>query len=123
MTISFVSIQENSVSEWEVVKKTFSNASKDFSTTKITLNHSCENQKTAEIAAKNIAKGNCLPYVPNNLNVITVAKLIGGYFSIELTSSGKVIFLGQYWETMQAALPEAQEVAQIKQLPFLTPKI
>lgn len=122
MTISFVSIQGKESSGWDVVKKTFpkvSGSSITLSVTVSTLDKHCENQKTAEVAARKLAELNKLPYISENSSVITVTPFCGCYLPVELTPSGGVIGQGINSPSIQSAIKEARSVAESKKLPFI----
>jgi len=124
MTISFVSIQGNESTGWDVVKKTFpkvSGRSVIHSVTAISMDQHCKDKKTAEVAAKKIAELNRLPYVSDSASVITVGPFCGDYLPVELTPSGVVIGQGTNSPSIQSAIMEAREIAESRNLLFISP--
>lgn len=125
MTISFISIQENKDSSWDVVQKTFpkvSGKSITLSVTVSSLNNPCKDQKTAEIAAKKIAESNKLQYVPENSSVITITPFCGCFLPVELTPNGGVIAQGTNSPNYESAVKEGHSEAEGRKLPFISLK-
>lgn len=125
MTISFISIQENKDSSWDVVQKTFpkvSGKSITLSVTVSSLNNPCKDQKTAEIAAKKIAELNKLQYVTENTSVITITPFGGCFLPIELTPNGGVIGQGTNSPNYESAVKEGRSEAEGRKLPFISLK-
>lgn len=113
MTISFVSIQGNESTGWDVVKKTFPSSNR-LSVTATSMNQHCKDQKIAEVAAKTIAELNRLPYVSDSASVITVARFGSCYLPVELTPNDGVIGQGTSSPSILSAIEEAMKKAERK---------
>lgn len=121
--ISFITIRGNEYYGWSVVKKTFPQEKK----TSIILTADsdfvgshCSNQNTAEVAAKKIAVLNSLPYVSENVSVITILPCDNRcYVPVELTSNDTVIAQGTVSQELQSAIKDAHDLALTRQLPFI----
>lgn len=124
MSISFVSIQGDDNAGWDVIKKTFPKVSGNSVTlgvTNVSMNQHCSDQKTAEIAAKKMAELTSLPYISNNVSIITVTPFCGGFLAVELKPNGGVTGQGTCSPSLHAAMQEAQAVAKSRNLIIIPP--
>lgn len=116
MSVTFITIQQNSNFTWDVVQKSFPKYSENLVTLHIssTKLRSDADQKVAEAAARQLAFNNELPYIPENGSVVTVSPLFSRYSAAELRSDGGVIFRKPWPQSFLAAETEAKELARQK---------
>lgn len=116
MSVTFITIQQNSNFTWDVVQKSFPKYSENLVTLHIssTSLQSEADQKAAEVAARQLAYTNKLPYIPENGSVVTVSPLFRHYSAAELRSDGGVIFRKPWPQSFLAAETEAKELAHKK---------
>lgn len=121
MSVSFITIQPDNDSKWNIVQKTFPQASGRYSIecTKEGLNFA--DAKTAEAAARLLAKDGSLHYVPENTPVLAVVPYIGkNFMTVELHPSGGVQALS-YGAHLQAVMRNARVLSEAMQLPLVFP--
>lgn len=121
--ISFFSVKENEQHRWEIVKKVFPIKLAD-GKFKLGIAYSgivFDNEKTAKVAALQIAKLNKLSYASDLTSVIVVSPL-GNYFvPAELRSDGSIIARGALETTLPNAIQKAQTLAYKDVLAFIIP--
>lgn len=123
MSISFVTIQEQSSVRWNVVKKTFPVISEPSPSLTISVtfaNRYCEDQKTAEVAARAIAESYKLPFVSQHAIVITMTPVLGCYRYYELRPNGTVIDRDENSATVELAIENAHNQVE-SDVVFLSP--
>lgn len=121
MSISFVTIQPDNDSKWNIVQKTFPQSSGRYTIecTKAALDF--VDAKTAETAARLLANEGGLQYVPENRSVIGVVPYIGkNYMIVELHPSGG--FQARSYAThIQAVIRTASALSEALQFPLVLP--
>ena len=122
MEVSFMTIQESSSTGWDVVKKMYSDSS-DVGLTTAVEQH-CVDKTTAEVVAKEIARLGQLPFVPENISVISVFPLNAWFLPFELTPTGNIITLTEKISaSWRCTVKSAQEYAGSKTALYLAPNV
>ncbi|CCB87274.1 putative uncharacterized protein [Parachlamydia acanthamoebae UV-7] len=121
MTISFITIDENTPSEWFVVKHSFPQISREqiHLYSNVNVEKVCSTEKAAELAAKAFAASNNLHYVTTTF-VMTVCKLPRGYVPVKLSPRGGVK-TQESTPDFSVAVKKAQQYAIEEGLTFILP--
>jgi hypothetical protein len=122
MTATFITVTKNSVTGWDVVQKSFPVYTDSKTTLKIVskeLGLHSEDQKAAEVAAKDFAANNSVLYVPEGGSVITVSPFYKSHMPVELRCDGGVMQCGVPDDNFDSVKRVALRLAKIKNMPFV----
>lgn len=108
MAISFVTMQQNKNSAWELVQKSFPTPSEGTMKWSVSTAVICRNKdkSVTEVAAKEFASLNELPYVPENHDVLTIKYIPDGYLAVRITPNGNILGASGVYPAFENALKE-----------------
>lgn len=124
MTLSLITLKQNELFEWMVVKTSFPNflnAEITLPVTNSAIKRSFKDQKSAEIAAKKFSEANQLAYVPQNGKVITAILFNNSYLPVELSLHGGFVVCGKQSFDIWTARVACEKKAQEKNLTYIRP--
>lgn len=120
----FLMIQGNQDSGWDLMQVLFpkDEGRSDSMTveSKALLHYS--DQKTAELAAKNLSTNSKIQFMPEGSAIITITPRANDWFPVEITTEGAVTSKGDP-TNLRSAITKAQQVALRNGLLYLGPRI